>query len=111
MSSGLDPVRVVRAAAEQLPFDDGEFDVVVSTLVLYAVDDQAKALTEARRVLKPGGTLLFIEHLRSEEPKLARLQDRMNRLNRVVARCDCNRSTLEAIRAAASRSRTSSTTS
>ncbi len=51
-------------------------------------------------MLKPGGTLLFIEHLRSEEPKLARLQDRMNRLNRVVARCNCNRSTLEAIRAA-----------
>jgi len=94
------PVTVVRAPAEALPFEDGRFDVVVSTLVLCAVSDQACALAEARRVLKPGGTLLFIEHLRSEEPKLARLQDRMNRLNRVVARCDCNRATLDAIRAA-----------
>ncbi len=94
------PVELVRAPAEALPFEDGTFDVVVSTLVLCAVDDQARALAEARRVLKPGGTLLFIEHLRSDEPKLARRQDRMNRVNRLVARCDCNRSTLDAIRAA-----------
>jgi ubiquinone/menaquinone biosynthesis C-methylase UbiE len=94
------PVTLVRSPAEALPFPDGEFDVVVSTLVLCSVDDQAGALAEARRVLKPGGTLLFMEHLRSEQPELARLQDRMNRLNRVVARCDCNRSTLDAIRAA-----------
>ena len=93
-------VELVRAPAEALPFEDGEFDVVVSTLVLCAVEDQATALAEARRVLKPGGTLLFIEHLRSDEPKLARLQDRMNRVNRLVVRCNCNRSTLDAIRAA-----------
>ena len=68
------PVEVVRAPAEALPFEDGEFDVVVSTLVLCAVDDQAGALAEARRVLKPDGTLLFIEHLRSDEPKLARMR-------------------------------------
>jgi ubiquinone/menaquinone biosynthesis C-methylase UbiE len=94
------PVKLVQALAEALPFEDGEFDVVVSTLVLCAVDDQAQALEEARRVLKPGGTLLFIEHVRSDEPKLARKQDRMNRLNRVVVRCNCNRATLDAIRAA-----------
>ncbi|HVN62382.1 MAG TPA: class I SAM-dependent methyltransferase [Gaiellaceae bacterium] len=94
------PVTLVQAPAEALPFEDGEFDVVVSTLVLCAVDDQAQALEEARRVLKPGGTLLFIEHVRSDEPKLARKQDRMNRVNRVVVRCNCNRATLDAIRAA-----------
>jgi len=94
------PVTLVQSPAEALPFGDGEFDVVVSTLVLCAVDDQARALAEARRVLKPGGTLLFIEHVRSDEPKLARKQDRMNRVNRVVVRCNCNRATLDAIRAA-----------
>jgi ubiquinone/menaquinone biosynthesis C-methylase UbiE len=94
------PVELVRAPAEELPFEDGEFDVAVSTLVLCGVDDQARALGEVRRVLKPGGRLLFIEHVRSDDPGLARRQDRMNGLNRIVARCNCNRSTLDAIRAA-----------
>lgn len=94
------PVELVRAPAEELPFEDGEFDVAVSTLVLCGVDDQSRALGEVRRVLKPGGRLLFIEHVRSDDPGLARKQDRMNGLNRIVARCNCNRSTLDAIRAA-----------
>ena len=93
-------VELVRAPAERLPFADGEFDVAVSTLVLCGVDDPAQSLAEVRRVLKPGGTLLFIEHVRSDEPGLARKQDRFNGLNRVVARCNCNRSTLDAIRGA-----------
>jgi ubiquinone/menaquinone biosynthesis C-methylase UbiE len=94
------PVELVRAPAEELPFEDGEFDVAVSTLVLCGVEDQSRALGEVRRVLKPGGRLLFIEHVRSDDPGLARKQDRMNGLNRIVARCNCNRSTLDAIRAA-----------
>ena len=94
------PVELVRAPAEELPFEDDEFDVAVSTLVLCGVEDQSRALGEVRRVLKPGGRLLFIEHVRSDDPGLARKQDRMNGLNRIVARCNCNRSTLDAIRAA-----------
>jgi ubiquinone/menaquinone biosynthesis C-methylase UbiE len=95
------PVELVRAPAEELPFADGEFDVAVSTLVLCTVDDQARALGELRRVLKPGGRLLFIEHVRSDEPGLAGWQDRLNRLNRVMGHgCNCNRSTLDAIGAA-----------
>ncbi len=94
------PVELVQAPAEDLPFEDGRFDVAVSTLVLCGVDDQARALGEVRRVLKPGGELIFIEHVRSDEPKLARWQNRLNPLNRVVARCNCNRSTVDAIRAA-----------
>jgi len=94
-------VEVVQAPAEQLPFDDAQFDTVVSTLVLCTVNDLARALSELRRVLKPGGRLLFIEHVRSEEPRLAAWQDRLNRFNRIVAHgCNCNRSTLDAIRAA-----------
>ena len=91
--------QVLQAAAEELPFADGTFDTVVSTLVLCGVDDQARALREARRVLRPGGRLLFIEHVRSDDPGLARFQDRMNRLNRLVAGCHCNRPTLDAIEA------------
>ena len=92
--------RVLRAPAEDLPFDDDSFDVAVSTLVLCGVDDQPRALRELRRVLRPGGRLLFIEHLRSDDPGTARLQDRMNWLNRLVVCCDCNRPTLDSIRTA-----------
>jgi ubiquinone/menaquinone biosynthesis C-methylase UbiE len=93
-------VTSLRAPAEDLPFDNGSFDVAVSTLVLCGVDDQPRALRELRRVLRPGGRLLFIEHVRSGDPGLARLQDRMNWLNRLVVCCDCNRPTLDSIRAA-----------
>jgi ubiquinone/menaquinone biosynthesis C-methylase UbiE len=92
--------RVLRAPAEDLPFDDHTFDVAVTTLVLCGVDDQPRALRELRRVLRPGGQLLFIEHLRSDDPAWARLQDRMNWLNRLVVCCDCNRPTLDTIRQA-----------
>ena len=60
-------IKVLRAPAEDLPFDDNAFDVAVSTLVLCGVDDQPRALRELRRVLRPGGRLLFIEHVRSED--------------------------------------------
>jgi ubiquinone/menaquinone biosynthesis C-methylase UbiE len=89
--------KVLRAAAEDLPFEDNTFDVAVSTLVLCGVDDQARALGELRRVLRPGGRLIFIEHVRSDEPGLARWQDRLNGLSRFVACCDCNRQTLDSI--------------
>ena len=93
--------RLLRAPAEDLPFADDSFDTAVSTLVLCTVDDQPRALRELRRVLRPGGRLLFIEHVRSEDPKLARWQDRMLPLNRRIAHgCHCNRPTLDSIRAA-----------
>ncbi len=92
--------RVLRAPAEDLPFGDESFDAVVSTLVLCGVDDQPRALREIRRVLRPGGQLVFFEHVRSDDPKVARQQDRMNPVNRFVAGCECNRPTLESIRGA-----------
>ena len=91
---------VLRAPAEDLPFEDDTFDVVVSTLVLCGVDDQPRALREIRRVLRPEGRLLFLEHVRSDDPKVAKKQDRMNWVNRFVVCCDCNRPTLETIREA-----------
>ena len=90
---------VLRAPAEDLPFNDDAFDTVISTLVLCTVDDQLRALRELRRVLRPGGRLLFVEHIRSDDEKLARLQDRMLPINiRIGHGCHCNRPTLDGIR-------------
>ena len=91
--------KLLRAPAEDLPFNEDSFDTVVSTLVLCTVDDQPRALREIRRVLRPGGKLLFIEHVRSDDEKVARLQDRMLPINvRIAHGCHCNRPTLEGIR-------------
>jgi SAM-dependent methyltransferase len=91
---------VVIAGAEELPFDDASFDVVVSTLVLCTVPEPQPAAAEAARVLKPGGKLLFIEHVRAPAARLARLQDRLDPLWRHVGNgCHCNRDTLATLRA------------
>lgn len=93
---------VVAAPAERLPFPDASFDTVVTTLTLCTVGDLAAALREVRRVLAPGGRLLFLEHVRSADRRLARRQDRLHPLWRRVGHgCHCNRATLEAIEAAA----------
>ncbi len=92
---------VLSAPAQDLPFDDGSFDVVVSTLVLCTVPDQPGALREARRVLRPGGRLLFIEHVLSDDPRVAAWQHRLNGLSRFAAGgCSWNRPTLDGIAAA-----------
>lgn len=95
------PIRIVAAPAEALPLPDGTFDVAVCTLVLCTVRDQAAALSELRRVLKPGGALLFLEHVRASDARLARWQDRLHPLwVRFGHGCHCNRPTLDAIGAA-----------
>jgi ubiquinone/menaquinone biosynthesis C-methylase UbiE len=91
---------VLRAPAEDLPFNDSSFDTAVTTLVLCSVDDQPRALRELHRVLRPGGRLLFIEHVLADNARLARLQRRLDRIHRALARCHCARTTLDAIRAA-----------
>ncbi|MGZ4180197.1 MAG: class I SAM-dependent methyltransferase [Solirubrobacteraceae bacterium] len=91
--------KALRAPAEDLPFNDASFDVVVSTLVLCTVDDVPRTLRELHRVLRPSGRLLFIEHVRSDDPALARRQDRMVPINvRVAHGCHPNRRTLASIR-------------
>ncbi len=93
--------QVIRASAERLPFDAGRFDCVVATLVLCTVPDQVAALAEIRRVLKPKGSLLVLEHVRSSDDGLARLQDRLQPLwIRIGHGCHCNRDTLAGIRSA-----------
>jgi ubiquinone/menaquinone biosynthesis C-methylase UbiE len=92
------PARVVRAPAEALPMEDGRFDYAVSTLVLCTVVDPSRALAEVRRVLKPDGRLVFLEHVRSDDPKLAKWQDRLHGLQyRLGHGCNCNRATLSNI--------------
>ena len=87
---------IVDAAAEDLPFPDGSFDTAVVTYVLCSVPDQAEALAEISRVLRPGGRFLFLEHVRSADPKLARRQDRMRPLYNLFG-CNPNRDTLARI--------------
>jgi ubiquinone/menaquinone biosynthesis C-methylase UbiE len=92
------PVSVSEAPAERLPFEDSSFDTAVSTLVLCTVPDPAAALAEVARVLKPGGRLLFLEHVRANDPRLARWQDRFEKPWRFIGDgCHCNRDTIAAI--------------
>jgi SAM-dependent methyltransferase len=87
-------VEVVEAPAERLPFPDDRFDTVVATLVLCTIPDPEGALAEAARVLRPGGRLLFLEHVRSDDPGVARWQDRLERPWKFLADgCHCNRDT------------------
>jgi ubiquinone/menaquinone biosynthesis C-methylase UbiE len=92
---------VLTAPAERLPLDDASADTVVSTLVLCTVKDPSLALAEIARVLRPGGTFLFAEHVRSISPRVARWQDRLNTpWSWYAYGCQCNRDTISAIRAA-----------
>ena len=94
------PVEVLDAGAEDLPFADATFDTVTATLVMCEAGDPARAMDEIARVLKPGGHYLFLEHVRSEDPKLARSQDRWEPIwKRVAGGCNCSRDTLATIAA------------
>jgi SAM-dependent methyltransferase len=90
--------RVVEAPAEQLPFEDDSFDTVVCTLVLCTVEDPEQTLSEVARVLRPGGSLRFIEHVRADTPRLARAQDILHGPWFAIGHgCHCNRDTGAAI--------------
>jgi ubiquinone/menaquinone biosynthesis C-methylase UbiE len=95
------PIRVADGTAEALPADDAAFDGVVASLVLCTVTDPDQALAEVRRVLRPGGTLRFYEHVRATDPRLARWQDQLERpWGWLVGGCHPNRDTVAAITAA-----------
>jgi len=92
------PVTLLRAPAEYLPFDDDSFDTVVSTLVLCTVSDPARAVAEIARVLKPGGRLLFLEHVSADSGWRRALQRRSARAWAAFADgCRCDRPTLATI--------------
>ncbi len=92
------PTKLVRAPAERLPFADDSFDTVVSTLVLCTVSDPGRSLTEVARVLKPGGRLLFCEHVEADAGWRRGLQRRTARPWAAFADgCRCDRPTLATI--------------
>jgi ubiquinone/menaquinone biosynthesis C-methylase UbiE len=94
------PVQLAAAPAEALPFADDTFDTAVATLVLCTIPDPIAAIDEMARVLKPGGRLLFIEHVRADDASSARWQDRLEKPWRFVADgCHCNRDTEANLRA------------
>lgn len=96
-SSGM-AVSLVRAKAERLPFPDAAFDTVVTTLTLCSVADPWTAVFELRRVLRPGGSYLFLEHGRADEPGVASWQDRLDPLSvRLPCGCRLNRDISEIV--------------
>ena len=91
-AAGFPVERSTLRADGGLPYDAGRFDTVVTTWTLCEIPDAVEALSEMRRVLKPGGQYLFIEHGRSEDPRTARWQDRLNPLWKSIAGgCNMNR--------------------
>ena len=95
------PIHVVDGLADSLPAEDASFDAGVASLVLCSVPDQASALAELRRVIRPGGELRFYEHVRAHDADAARGQDRTDRYwPRFSGGCHPNRDTPAAIEAA-----------
>ena len=96
-------VTIVDAVADRLPFPDESFDAAVASLVLCSVPDQASALAELRRVLRPSGELRFYEHVRPSNPRTAAIWQRADDWNiypRIAGGCHAARDTEAAIRAA-----------
>ncbi|MFQ5459134.1 MAG: class I SAM-dependent methyltransferase, partial [Myxococcota bacterium] len=95
------PVHLEAGDAENLPFPDASFDTVVATLVFCSVPDAVRGLREMRRVLKPGGRLRLLEHVRSEKPRTARFQDFITPAwRRISGGCHMNRDTVARVREA-----------
>lgn len=92
------PIKVIDGQAEALPFSDASFDTIVSTLVLCSVHDQYQVLGEMRRLLKPHGSILILEHVQLEHPKYAKLQTWLTPFwKKICDGCHLNRRTEKVI--------------
>jgi ubiquinone/menaquinone biosynthesis C-methylase UbiE len=86
------PVELSEGRAEDIPLEDRAVDHVVMSWTLCSVADPPRALAEIRRVLRPGGSLLFVEHGRAPEPRVQRWQDRLTPAwRRLAGGCHLNR--------------------
>lgn len=95
------PVNLTQVPVESLPFADESFDSAVVTLVFCSVDDPLRGLGEVRRVLKPGGTLLMVEHVRARGVIVATLQNIATPITRLMAgNCHWNRDTERTVKQA-----------
>lgn len=93
-------LQLVRAAAEVLPFSDGIFDTVTATCVFCSVEDPIRALEEVRRVVRPDGKVLLLEHVRPTNAVLGKLFDWLSPLTRRLLGPEINRRTEENVAAA-----------
>ena len=91
---GVD-VQLVQMDAQQLEFEDESFDAVVATCVFCSVPDPVLGLTEAKRVLRPGGKLFLMEHVRAENRIAGKLMDSLNPLMVRMSGANINRRTVE----------------
>ena len=106
VSDALAPITLLNASAEAIPLDADSIDTVVTTWTLCTIADAPRALEEMRRVLRPSGKLLFVEHGRAPEPSVARWQDRLDPLwSRLAGGCLVNRRMDDLVAATVSRSR------
>ncbi len=92
------PFTLTQAPAEALPFADETFDSAVATIVFCSVTDPVRGFNEIRRVLKPGGTLLLVEHVRAQGAFARRLQDIITPVTkRMAGNCHWNRDTARSV--------------
>lgn len=95
------PVELIENSAESIPLYNRSIDTVVTTWTMCSIPDVQRALGEMRRVLKPTGRLLFVEHGRSPDPRVRRWQDRLTPVwRRFSGGCHLNRAISELIESA-----------
>lgn len=94
------PIDIIQSGAEKLPFSDHTFDTVVATLVFCTIPDTEKSLQEIKRICKPNGKILLFEHVKMDNPYLARLQKQLTPYwSKICDGCQLDRETVQTVTA------------
>jgi len=93
-------VRLMEMDVQRMDFPDHSFDMVVATCVFCTVPDPARGFKEIKRVLRPGGNIILLEHVRSERPVLGRIMDILNPLALALIGDNINRDTVAGMKKA-----------